>query len=250
MKIVLATGGFDPLHSGHINYLKEAASYGPLIVGLNSDEWLRLKKGKEFMPWYERHSVISNLSFVYEVISFDDRDPSLGAYNCIMDLLNQGYEVIFVNGGDRNSKNIPENKIKHKNLTFIYGVGGSFKKNSSSWILDKYKNNKVERPWGYYRVLHTYQNSTKVKELIIDPGKYISFQKHLLRNELWFVSEGTVEVKINNCSSQKLNKHDFLNVKVGDWHQIINHTDKPVSIIEIQYGKLCTEDDIIRQVEY
>ena len=55
MKIVLATGGFDPVHSGHIQYLKAAKELGDiLIVGLNSDEWLERKKGKSFMPWNER----------------------------------------------------------------------------------------------------------------------------------------------------------------------------------------------------
>lgn len=64
MKIVLATGGFDPIHSGHISYLKAARELGDmLIVGLNSDEWLERKKGKSFMPWNERIAILNNLQW-------------------------------------------------------------------------------------------------------------------------------------------------------------------------------------------
>ena len=75
--IVLVTGGFDPLHSGHIAYFKAAKSLGnKLIVGLNSDEWLTRKKGKPFMPFNERIEIINELSVVDEVISFDDSDDT------------------------------------------------------------------------------------------------------------------------------------------------------------------------------
>ena len=76
-KIVLITGGFDPLHSGHIAYFKAAKTLGDmLIVGLNSDEWLERKKGRAFMPWNERLCVVNNLSMVDEVYTFDDEDGS------------------------------------------------------------------------------------------------------------------------------------------------------------------------------
>lgn len=75
MKIVIVTGGFDPIHSGHIEYFKAAKELGHvLVVGLNSDEWLRRKKGKEFMPWHERAEIIRNLKMVDYVISFDDSE--------------------------------------------------------------------------------------------------------------------------------------------------------------------------------
>ena len=73
MKIVLVTGGFDPLHSGHIKYLKTAKSLGDkLVVGINSDAWLTRKKGRPFMPIAERSSVIKEMSCVDEIVSFDD----------------------------------------------------------------------------------------------------------------------------------------------------------------------------------
>ena len=73
MKVIVVSGGFDPLHSGHIAYFAAAKKLGDrLVVALNSDEWLVNKKGKNFMPFDERASIISNLKMVDEVISFDD----------------------------------------------------------------------------------------------------------------------------------------------------------------------------------
>ena len=75
--IVIVTGGFDPLHSGHIVYFEDAKKLGDkLIVGINSDEWLVNKKGKSFMPLSERSEIIKNLTVVDEIITFDDQDNS------------------------------------------------------------------------------------------------------------------------------------------------------------------------------
>ena len=149
--IVVATGGFDPIHEGHIEYLKAAKKIGlektpisKLVVGLNSDEWLAKKKGQPFMGWVSRYVVLSNLRMVDEVIAFDDFDGS--AVDCIkkvMEMYPNSF-IIFANGGDRTSLNIPEMKwAAHNapNVHFEFGVGGEQKTNSSSWILDKWKNN-------------------------------------------------------------------------------------------------------------
>ena len=77
MTTVLVTGGFDPLHSGHIAYFKEARTLGnKLVVGVNSDEWLARKKGRAFMPLAERVAIIKELSIVDKVIAFDDSDDT------------------------------------------------------------------------------------------------------------------------------------------------------------------------------
>ena len=106
--IVLVTGGFDPVHSGHISYLKEARSLGyRLIVGLNSDEWLIRKKGKFFLPFEERAAVLGAIQYVSDVISFNDDD---GTSNDAIDKLlgqNASY-LLFANGGDRSLENTPE----------------------------------------------------------------------------------------------------------------------------------------------
>lgn len=138
-KISVVSGGFDPVHSGHIAYFNAAKKYGDkLIVALNSDNWLIKKKGKFFMPFAERKIIIENFSAVDEVISFDD-DKIGSAINALIKLkkMHPDCEIIFCNGGDRNNSNCPEQSIK--GIKNIFGVGGEDKKNSSSWILKKYE---------------------------------------------------------------------------------------------------------------
>src|SRR6056300_143789 len=97
--IVLVTGGFDPLHSGHIEYFKAAKKLGDkLVVGLNSDEWLTRKKGRPFMPFHERAAIIKELKCVDQVIGFNDDDDS--ACNAIGHVLATTADiVVFANGG-------------------------------------------------------------------------------------------------------------------------------------------------------
>lgn len=131
----MVSGGFDPIHSGHINMFNAAKELGDiLVVGVNSDEWLRRKKTRAFMSYYERSTICAAMSAVNKVLAFDDSDGSA------CDLLNQVKQlyptttIIFANGGDRTSHNIPELKIE--GIKFEFGVGGYDKANSSSIILD------------------------------------------------------------------------------------------------------------------
>jgi cytidyltransferase-like protein len=254
-KIVLITGGFDPLHSGHIAYIKAARELGDsLIVGLNSDEWLRRKKGQEFMPWEERATIIAELNNVDRVINFNDLDGSAKDAIKKVRALNPHAQIIFANGGDRTKENIPEMDLLSEmlHLDFVFGVGGEDKKNSSSWILQEWKAPKTERPWGYYRVLHENKNEVKVKELTVKSGQCLSMQRHQDRAEHWFVAEGTAEVyTINSSTDQELlgvfHKHQNLFIAKTQWHQLCNPSTEPLKIIEIQYGKNCVEEDIERK---
>lgn len=139
--VVIATGGFDPIHSGHIKYLNEASKLGNmLVVGVNSDEWLRKKKGKEFLSWDERSLIVQNLKCVSRVFGFNDDD---GSAKDVIRLVRAHYiksKIIFANGGDRTKDNIPEMSINDSNLEFVFGVGGYTKDNSSSTILNNYYN--------------------------------------------------------------------------------------------------------------
>ena len=199
-RIVLVTGGFDPLHSGHIAYFKEAKKLGTkLVVGVNSDEWLARKKGKHFMPFHERCSIIEELSVVDQVIGFNDEDDS--ACNAIFQTLSthSNIELIFANGGDRTNTTTPEYKTygDMPNVEFVFGVGGEHKMNSSSWILEEWKNPKTVRNWGWYRVLDDQpEKGYKVKELVILPGKSLSDQRHKYRSEMWYVTQGQVTMAI------------------------------------------------------
>jgi cytidyltransferase-like protein len=249
-KIVLVTGGFDPLHSGHIEYFKAAKRLGDkLVVGINSDNWLARKKGRSFMPWNERASIVQNLKMVDEVISFDDSDGSAIDAIHITKSFYPLDEIIFANGGDRTASNIPEMLVK--DVIFKFGVGGENKANSSSWLLDEWKAPKTERPWGYYRVIHEV-SGTKVKELTIDPGQSISLQKHFKRNEFWFVTHGACDVVSMLSNGYMLpvvllKEHLHYFVPKGEWHQIRNPHKVPCKIVEIQFGETCDESDIERK---
>jgi D-beta-D-heptose 7-phosphate kinase/D-beta-D-heptose 1-phosphate adenosyltransferase len=247
MKIVLVTGGFDPIHSGHIAYFKAARTLGDmLIVGLNSDDWLIRKKGAAFMPWNERLCIVNNLSMVNEVFTFDDEDGSARHFIQQVRAHYPDAELIFANGGDRTVDNIPEMDVVDPKLRFEFAIGGTDKKNSSSWILEEWKAPKTVRPWGYYRVLHTIGNNVKVKELTVDPGKTLSMQRHKYRAELWFVAEGLAG---NNWDygGKKIKPYKTEIINPNEWHQLHNPTDTPLKVIEIQYGEACTEEDIERR---
>ncbi|MDC0990298.1 adenylyltransferase/cytidyltransferase family protein [Gammaproteobacteria bacterium] len=251
MKLIVVSGGFDPIHSGHIAYFNSAKSYGDkLIVALNSDTWLEKKKGKFFMPFDERKVIVESIKFVDEVIGFEDDDKG----SCInaLEEIKKCYpnnDIYFANGGDRDKKNIPEMSVS--GINFLFGIGGNDKKNSSSWILNRWQYYFEERQWGSFFNLFEAKN-IKVKELIVKPGKSMSFQRHFKRNEIWLVSEGSCTVSYSNNVNYKdikelqLHKFDHYLVPVGHWHQISNSSNTKTHIIEIQYGEDCSESDIER----
>ena len=252
-KVVIVTGGFDPLHSGHIAYFKAAKELGEhLIVGLNSDEWLTRKKGRPFMPFEERAAIIKELACVDDVIGFDDGDDT--ARNAIGHILATTVDnVVFANGGDRTNITTPEYATygNYPSVEFAFGIGGANKANSSSWILDEWKAPKTTRQWGYYRVLHEVEGC-KVKELTVDPGKSLSMQRHKYRAEHWMVSEGKCVVNSKTehgyaMPSKQLTKHQAFDIPLGEWHQLTNPYDVPCRIVEIQYGENCIEEDIERE---
>ena len=139
-KVSLVTGGFDPIHSGHISYFSRAKDFSDfLVVGLNTEEWLTKKKGQYFQSWKERAEIISHLTMVDAVITVPDDDEG-SACGAIAKCLEIADTVIFCNGGDRGKSNTPE-IIKYGNnsrVQFEFGIGGDDKKNSSSWILKGY----------------------------------------------------------------------------------------------------------------
>ena len=243
-KVSIVSGGFDPVHSGHINLMLAARELGDqLIVLLNSDEWLSRKKGRPFMNFFERKMVLENLWFVDYVLDFDDSDNSaVDGLEKVVSMYKQKDDLYFCNGGDRNSlDDIPEKGVPGIQLKF--GVGGDTKINSSSKLVNEYFSRPAERDWGNWDVLKNYEHlGVKVKELIIKPGQSTSMQRHRYRNEFMFVADG--ELTNMNRTTEK---HNYTMIDQGEWHKLENKGKKDLHIVEIQYGTACVEEDIERR---
>ena len=139
-KLSLVTGGFDPIHSGHIAYFERAKDLSDyLVVGINTDIWLKAKKGQYFQSWVERAEIIRHLDMVDAVITVPDDDKG-SACGAIAKCLEIAETVVFCNGGDRGKSNTPETDLygEDPRVQFQFGIGGDDKMNSSSWILRGY----------------------------------------------------------------------------------------------------------------
>ena len=138
-KIVAVSGGFDPVHIGHVRMIKEASEHGDVLVIINSDDWLMRKKGYVFMPWKERAEIMANIKGVVMVTSVDDSDGT------VCEALVRCKPHAFANGGDRKEKNTPEMDLcEHIGIEMLWQVGGGDKPQSSSWLVNKLKENKNE----------------------------------------------------------------------------------------------------------
>lgn len=205
------------------------------------------------MTWSERAAIVGNLKSVDEVLEFDDFDGSARDAIRRVRAKYPAARIMFGNGGDRTQTNIPEMDVQDANLEFRFGVGGQNKANSSSWILEDWKAPKTRRPWGYYRVLYEHGTSTKVKELVVEPGQKLSMQRHQHRNEIWYVAQGAATVYTLDEDGEpvfnvKCGEQKNLMILADQWHQLCNFESVPLKIVEIQYGDQCVEDDIERRL--
>jgi cytidyltransferase-like protein len=246
-KIIVITGGFDPIHSGHLSLIEESRKIGRVIIGLNSDAWLTRKKGMPFQSFEERYAILSNLKNILCVIDFDDSDGSaIDAIKKSQKMFPKS-QIVFANGGDRTSDNIPElNYCKENNVELMFEVGGNTKKNSSSWILSNWVNqNSESRFWGSFKTLYTEGHKIKVKELILEPGKSISLQKHQQRNEFWVIVSGTAKIQIDD-DELVFNAQDHIHITPNTLHKLTNIGNDELKVLEVQHGTKCDEYDIER----
>ena len=137
-KIVAISGGFDPVHVGHVRMIKEAAKLGDVIIITNSDEWLKRKKGYVFMPWEERQEILAEFKGVIDVIEAWDKDDT------VCKTLERVKPDIFANGGDRKGDNTPEVDLCMKlDIELVWNVGGD-KIQSSSELVENMKKMEVK----------------------------------------------------------------------------------------------------------
>ena len=129
---VMVSGGFDPMHIGHVRMIQEAArEFGEVIVAVNSDDWLLRKKGYVFMPWEERAEIARAIQGVTKVVAFDDSD------NTACDAIRTHRPTFFANGGDRTTNNTPEQAVCEEiGVQMVWGVGGGKIQSSSELVND------------------------------------------------------------------------------------------------------------------
>ena len=140
--ISIVSGGFDPIHPGHIMMMKDCLKFSNyLIVGVNSNKWLINKKGNYFMDIQHRLYVVSSLNVVNETMEFEDDDKG-SANNLLIKIRNKysNDKIIFANGGDRSdsSKILEFETAKQYNIDLKFGIGGSHKESSSSDLLRRW----------------------------------------------------------------------------------------------------------------
>jgi len=133
MTTVAVSGGFDPMHKGHVRMIRAASAFGGVIVIANSDEWLMRKKGYVFMPWEERAEILDSIKGVVAVVKAKDDDDT------VCETLRNLQPDAFANGGDRKGNNVPEVALCDElGIKMLWNVGGD-KIQSSSWLVEKSK---------------------------------------------------------------------------------------------------------------
>ena len=244
MKKVVVSGGFDPVHIGHLEMLKQAKKIGcHLTVILNSDKFLLEKKGFVFMNFRERKKILLGFECVDKVIKCIDQDNTVR--ETIKGLKEKNQIDIFANGGDRkDEKDIPEYEVcKKLGVKMVFDVGGN-KIQSSSKLLKPFINYIEKRPWGKFENLLESKNFL-VKRLIINSGQKISLQLHKHRKENWIIVEGKGKIKIGKKSFLGKAGSSFF-IPKNEIHTIENNQKTPLVIIEVQLGNKLSEEDIMR----
>lgn len=245
--LVIVSGGFDPLTSGHCEYFEEAAQLGEVICILNNDAWLARKKGKPFMPLRERERIVASNKHIsmtwVQGSAVDDVSYEIAA---IYQKFKKQYpEIIFFKAGDRNcDKVVPEVGVCNKyKIKVVYGR--SDKTVSSSWFLRDWKiEEQCDRPWGKWITLRDF-GPIKLKLLEIAPDQKISLQHHKHRHETWFVLSGKGQMFVDGEVFDIAPVQSFT-ITVGEWHQVKNIGNEVLRIVEVQHGDKCFENDIER----
>ncbi len=238
------SGGFDPIHVGHLRLFQEARRLGDkLVVILNNDNWLKSKKGFTFMHEKERVELIRSFPFVDKVVVTKHRPNDQN--RTVSRELAALKPAIFANGGDRIAGNTPEKQVCDEcGITMVFNVGRGGKMQSSSWLTNRVAKEGVSdvRPWGYERIFRS-EKHYWVKMLTVSPGHRFSLQSHRYRTEHWVCVEGTLTAEING-KKKTLTIGDSVSFPPGTKHRLASA--KGGTIVEVAYGPRVVETDFVR----
>ena len=253
---VAVSGGFDPLHIGHVRMLKAARALGDrLVVIINNDHWLRAKKGFVFMPQKERVELIKSFPFVDRVVLTDHKKGDID--RSVVRSLAKVKPAIFANGGDRDTRdakkrssslNADQQYCKEHGIKMVFNVGRGGKVQSSSWMIRDASRNFLRsvRPWGEFYGWDT-GKKWYVKTLYVKAGKRLSLQYHHHRSERWILVEGdltAVIVKNGVRTEHALRIGETFIVHKGTIHRLMSK--KGGAVVEVAIGSLFNEEDIVR----
>jgi D-beta-D-heptose 7-phosphate kinase/D-beta-D-heptose 1-phosphate adenosyltransferase len=133
-RTIMVSGGFDPVHIGHIRMILDAARHDDVIVVANSDDWLFRKKGFVFMEFEQRAEILAAIKGVVKVSGVDDTDGT------VCEAIRRLKPDIFANGGDRRKNNTPEHDVcAELGVKMLWGIGGEDKADSSSDLVERVK---------------------------------------------------------------------------------------------------------------
>jgi len=248
-KWVAVSGGFDPIHIGHIRMFKKARALGDkLVVIINNDNWLHAKKGFAFMPQQERLELIGSLPYVDKVLLTEhEENPSDMS---VVHMLKKVRPHVFANGGDRkNEADIPEAQIcAELGIKMIFNVGAGGKIQSSSWMIRKAVRpvSRTVRPWGEYYGWDS-GSDWNLKTIYIKPKSRLSLQYHHHRNECWMLVSGDASAIVHDKKGKeqkiKLKKGQLYSIDKKQVHRL--QSEKGGIVVEVAYGKF-DEEDIVR----
>lgn len=246
-KVVAVSGGFDPLHIGHVRMLKAARKLGDkLIVILNNDHWLRDKKGFAFMPEKEKVELLKSFPFVDRVVVTDHRPGDTD--RSVSRTLRKIQPHVFANGGDRGKGNTPEMDVcRELGITMRFNVGRGGKVQSSSWMISAASRDvrRSVRPWGEFYGWDS-GRGWYLKTLYVRPDKRLSLQYHNHRSERWVLVEGdATAVTIEDGVEKKteLAVGETFIVPKGMPHRLTSK--RGGTLVEVAVGTF-DENDIVR----
>lgn len=251
---VAVSGGFDPIHIGHVRMFKAAKKIGDkLVVIVNNDNWLKNKKGFVFMPERERIELIKSFPNVDRVVLTDHapNDPDRSVVRTLRKLR----PTMFANGGDRDKKDAsksssslnPEQKLcEELGIKVVYGVGHGGKVQSSSWMIRDATRSVARsvRPWGEFYAWDS-GKTWHLKTINVKPNSRLSLQYHHHRSEYWILVQGDATATRVENGIEKRTK-----LKVGETFTVPKQMPHRLTskrggiLVEVAIGRF-DEDDIV-----